>query len=246
MLLLVLATLTTSPMPTPPNPPAARLLVFSKTAGFRHGAIPVAQRAMQKMASDKGFTVDVTEDSAAFTRANLAKYDGVVFLLTTGDVLNREQEQAFERYVTTGGGFLGVHSAADTEYDWPFYGNVLGGGYFMSHPQIQDADIRVENRQHPTTKMLPETWRRRDEWYDYKTSPRGKATVLASLNPKSYQGSKMPGDHPIIWCREVGRGRAWYTGLGHTDESYSEPLFLDSLYQAVQWVTEPKRRQRKR
>ena len=204
------------------------VLVFSKTTGFRHPSIPAGIAAIQKLGLDNHFAVDATEDAGAFTDTNLAKYKVVVFLSTTGDVLDGTQQTAFEQYVKGGGGYVGVHAAADTEYDWPFYGNLVGA-YFKGHPTPQQATIKVEDPVHPSTAGLPSKWVRSDEWYDFRTNPRGTVHVLASLDEKTYSGGTMGSDHPITWCRDYEGGRSWYTGLGHDDASYSDPLFLSML-----------------
>ncbi|MGV3616316.1 MAG: ThuA domain-containing protein [Fimbriimonas sp.] len=214
-------------------PRTRRMLVFSKTAGFRHGSIAAAQQALMRL--DPALKVEVTEDAAAFTPENLKRFDLVGFVLTTGDVLNPSQEAALEAYVRGGGGFVGVHSATDTEYDWPFYAE-LAGAHFKSHPEVQAATVRVEDPKHPTTRLMPKVWQRVDEWYDFKASPRGKVRVLASLDESTYKGGTMGKDHPIVWCREIGKGRAWYTGMGHTDSTWREQLFLGSLYDGIVWA----------
>ncbi len=203
-------------------------LVFSKTAGFRHGSIPAGIAAIQKLATEHEFTVEVTEDGAAFTDENLARFDVVIWLSTTGDVLNTDQQAAFERYVRDGGGYAGVHAASDTEYDWPWYGDLVGA-YFKNHPQQQDATVKIEDPAHPSTADLAPTWDRFDEWYNYRTNPRGDLHVLASLDETSYSGGEMGSEHPISWCQDYDGGRSWYTGMGHTDESFSDPSFLTHL-----------------
>jgi type 1 glutamine amidotransferase len=220
-----------------PTDPVRHMLVFSKTVGFRHGSIAAAQKAL--MALNPSLKVEVTEDANAFTTQNLKRFDVVGFVLTTGDVLNASQEAALEAYIKGGGGFVGVHSATDTEYDWPFYGE-LAGAHFKSHPEVQEATVRVEDKNHPTTRLMPSVWRRVDEWYDFKVSPRNKVKVLASLDESTYRGGTMGKDHPIIWCREIGKGRAWYTGMGHTDSTWKEILFLGSLYDGIVWASRKK------
>ncbi|MGI5149811.1 ThuA domain-containing protein [Plantactinospora sp. CA-294935] len=207
--------------------PLTSVLVFSKTAGFRHSSIAPGIAAIRQLGTANGFTVTATEDAAAFSTGNLGQYQAVVFLNTTGDVLNAGQQSAFESYIAAGGGYVGVHAAADTEYDWPWYGG-LAGAYFASHPATQQATIRVEDRGNVSTSHLGPTWTRTDEWYNYRTNPRSRVKVLASLDESSYSGGSM-GDHPITWCQNYGGGRAWYTGLGHTDESYSDPFFARML-----------------
>ncbi|MGH3879422.1 MAG: ThuA domain-containing protein [Actinophytocola sp.] len=215
-------------MPTAAAAPLTRILVFSKTAGFRHDSIPAGIAAIRQLGADNGFAVDATEDAAAFTTQNLARYQAVVWLSTTGNVLDAAQQAAFESYVTGGGGYVGVHAAADTEYDWPWYGQLVGA-WFASHPNQQQASVVIEDRANASTSHLPAVWSRFDEWYNYRTNPRAAVKVLASLDESSYSGGSMNGDHPITWCHDVGAGRAWYTGLGHTTESYSDPRFTRML-----------------
>ncbi|WP_285774325.1 ThuA domain-containing protein [Microtetraspora sp. NBRC 13810] len=212
--------------------PLTKVLVFSKTAGFRHSAIANGIAAVRQLGSANGFTVDTTEDAAAFTTGNLAQYQAVVWLSTTGDVLNAAQQTAFQSYISAGGGYVGVHAAADTEYDWAWYGGLVGA-YFSSHPATQQATIRVEDRANASTSHLPPTWTRTDEWYNYRANPRAGVRVLASLVESSYSGGTM-GDHPITWCHDYSGGRAWYTGLGHTEESYADPNFARMLLGGIQ------------
>ncbi|WP_432030747.1 ThuA domain-containing protein [Streptomyces sp. 1222.5] len=212
-----------------------RVLVFSKTAGFRHDSIPEGVEAVRQLGRANGFTVDATEDAAAFTGKNLKRYDAVVFLSTTGDVLDAAQQDAFEGYIRHGGGYVGVHAAADTEYDWAFYGG-LAGAWFQNHPAIQPATVNVEDRAHPATSHLGRTWERTDEWYNYRSDPRDRAHVLASLDETSYTGGTMNGDHPIAWCQDYQGGRAFYTGGGHTKESYADPAFRQHLLGGIRWA----------
>lgn len=219
--------------------PSPRVLVFSKTAGFRHDSIPTGIEAIKAIAPEYGFSVNATEDASVFSREGLSKYDVVLFLCTTGDVLDENQQAAFEDFVKGGGGYVGLHAAADTEYDWPFYGRTVGA-YFKSHPAIQKAKVKIEDRSHATSFFLPEEWERTDEWYSYRANPRADVNVLASLDESSYQGGGM-GDHPITWWHDVGEGRAWYTGFGHTKESYSEPDFRRMIGEAIVWSAQGKR-----
>jgi len=218
--------------------PQARynVLVFSRTTGFRHDSIPDAIAAVRALGDQHGFLVDATEDPSAFTDATLASYRAVIFLLTTGHILEPDQQAAFERYIQAGNGFVGVHSAADTEYDWSFYGGLVGA-YFASHPEIQMASIHREDSSDPSTVSLPDLWMRTDEWYNFQTNPRDNADirVLASLDEASYAGGTM-GDHPIAWYHSYAGGRAWYTAGGHTSESYSERLFLAHLLGGIEYA----------
>lgn len=223
--------------PTVMKPKTKQLLVFTKTAGFRHDAIEEAQNALREL--DPSIQVTVTEDSSVFSPENLRKFDAVAFVLTTGDVLNDAQQEAVEAFVKGGGGFIGVHSASDTEYDWPFYGDMVGA-YFKRHPQIQTASIDVIDRIHPTTRLLPKRWTRVDEWYDYRAVPKPDCHILATLDESSYSGGTMGKSHPVMWCHSVGKGRAWYTGRGHTKETWHEALFMGSLKSAIEWVSRTK------
>ena len=210
------------------------VLVFSSTKGFRHASIGAGKTALMKMGQANGFRADTTEDARQFTLPNLKKYRAVVFLSTTGNVLDSLQQRAFEQYIRQGGGYVGIHAAADTEYDWPWY-NQLCGAYFLSHPKQQNADVVVVNKKHPSTKNLPDRWKRYDEWYNYKDIVSGP-TVLATLDETSYEGGKNGNNHPIAWYRSFDGGRSFYTGGGHTDESFSEPLFVDHLLGGIRWA----------
>lgn len=211
-----------------------RLLVFTKTAGFRHDSIPTGIAAVRELLSDR-FEIDATEDAAVFEAANLARYRAVVFLSTTGDILDEAQQRAFEGFIRSGGGFAGIHAAADTEHTWPWYGKLVGA-YFKTHPDIQEALVRVEDKRHPSTVMLPTEWRRTDEWYVYSSNPRSRVQVLASVDDSTIQGVSMGGDHPIAWFHVFEGGRSWYTGGGHTHESFAEPLFRAHIEGGILWA----------
>ena len=215
-------------------PPLTRVVLFSRTASFRHGSIPVAIEALRGIGKRQGFAVVSTEDPEQLL-SWLDGTDVVVFLNTTGDILSDAQQPTFESYVSAGGGFLGIHAAADTEYDWPWYG-MLVGAYFSGHPAIQTARVQVVDRAHPATAMLTEVWTREDEWYNYRERPPADARILATLDVASYEGSTMGEGHPIMWCREIAGGRSIYIGGGHTDESYADPLFLAHLLGALRWA----------
>lgn len=220
---------------------AARILVFTKTEGYRHASIPAGVAALRGICRQQGWVMDSTEDAADFSEVNLKRYHAVIFLNTTGDVLEPRQENAFERYIQAGGGYVGIHSATDTEYGWRWYGG-LSGAYFRGHPEIQDARIRVEDRLHASTQHLSDSvWCRRDEWYNFKEVNTG-VKVLLSLDEVSYSGGDMCGRleggrcHPLAWSQVYDGGRAFYTGMGHTDASYREPAFLDHLAGGIRYV----------
>ncbi|RPD39202.1 ThuA domain-containing protein [Chitinophaga barathri] len=216
-----------------------RLLVFSKTAGFRHDCIPVAKLAMIQLGARNGFDVDTTEDASVFNTKNLKQYKAVMFLNTTGDVLNAEQQTVMESYIKKGGGYIGVHAATDTEYEWPWY-NQLVGAYFLSHPHQQTATLQVVNREHPATRHLDASWVRKDEWYNFKSIVPG-LNVLIKIDESSYQGGKNGNDHPMSWYREFDGGRTFYTELGHTKESYKEEAFLKHVLGGIEYVTRMKK-----
>lgn len=211
-----------------------RLLVFTKTEESRHASISDGVEAIEELGAELGYSMDHTEDAALFNEENLTRYDAVVFLNTSGNVLNEQQQNAFKQFVTNGGGFVGIHAATVTEYDWPWY-NKLVGAYFDGHPDVQEATIRVVNRDHPSTKHLPREWGRTDEWYNFK-SIQDHLNVLAYLDESTYEGGTNGNEHPIAWYHEVLGGRAFYMAGGHTGESYSEPAFRKHLAGGIQYV----------
>lgn len=213
-----------------------RVLVFSKTEGFRHSSIPTGIAAITQLGQEYGFIVEATENAALFNFENLQKFEVIIFLSTTGDVLSIEQQNAFEQYIHNGGGFVGIHAASDTEYDWPWYGKLVGA-YFDSHPKIQTATIQVTDQDHISTKHLSKFWERTDEWYNYNKNPRGQVHVLATLDESSYSGGNMDNDHPIAWMHEFHGGRSWYTGGGHTEASYAEPDFLKHILGGILYAS---------
>jgi type 1 glutamine amidotransferase len=219
---------------------AIDILAFSRTTGFRHGSIEPAVEAMRAMSTERGWRFEHTEDPTRFGDRELAAVDVVVFLLTTGDVLDDAQQGALERWHRRGRGWVGVHSASDTEYDWPWYGRLVGA-YFASHPAIQSATVRVASADHPSTAHLPAAWTREDEWYDFRTNPRGKVDVLLTVDESTYEGGGMGKDHPIAWSQIVDGGRSIYTALGHTDASWSEPDFLAHVAGSIAWAAGERR-----
>ena len=210
------------------------VLVFTKTKAYRHKNISDGVYALREIG--KGiFVVEQTEDSGVFTSDNLKRFSAVVFFSTTGDVLNKEQQAAFEHYIHSGGGFVGIHAAADTEYDWPWYGQLVGA-WFKDHTEVILATVRREDKTHISTIDFPDSWRRADEWYRFRTNPRESVRVLVTVNDQDLGKVTMNGDHPISWMHEFEGGRAWYTGMGHTKESFLEPEFKKHVLGGIVWA----------
>jgi type 1 glutamine amidotransferase len=211
------------------------VLVFHKTEGFRHSSIPTAVDAIEDIGRDNDFTVYSTNDGAIFSTQSLNRYEVIIFLNTTGNFLNDNQQNVFENYIRNGGGFVGIHAASDAEYDWEWYGNLVGA-YFRSHPHVQQAEIIIEDDTHPSTNHLQSPWILTDEWYNFQSNPRSNVHVVAALDEASYTGGDM-GDHPIVWYHDYEGGRAWYTGLGHSEGLYVDPQFVDHLLGGIFWAT---------
>jgi len=211
-----------------------RILVFYKTAGYHHKSIPAGIMAIQQLGVQNNFRVDTTTDAGQFSYANLKKYAAVVFLSTTGNVLSDTQQQAFEKYIKSGKGYVGIHAAADTEYDWPWYGQLVGA-YFLQHPKPQEATLDIINRNNPATRHLPARWTRFDEWYSYKNIS-DKIQVLITIDETSYTGGRNGKYHPVSWYQEFDGGRAFYTALGHTDASFADPLYLRHLLGGINYA----------
>lgn len=218
--------------------PRRTAVLFTRTEGFHHESIAVAAPALTAALAERGFEVTTTDDPGTFTAETLGAVDVVVFLETTGDVLDPPEEAALQQFVEGGGGWVGVHSALDTEYDWPFY-ETLAGAHFLAHPAVQPATVRREDADHPAMAGVPDAWERTDEWYDLRADPRPDVHVLATVDEATYDGGRMGADHPIAWCHAVGAGRSFVTAMGHTDESWREPRFVDHVAAGVVSVTEP-------
>lgn len=211
------------------------VLVFSATAGYRHASITAGAAALAELAGRHGMPARHTEDPDDLRPDALAGCAAVVFLSPTGEVLHDRARAALRDFVTGGGGFLGVHAATCAEYDWPYYGELLGAR-FDGHPRVQPADVLVHDRTHPATAHLPATWRWTDEWYNFRAGPAGRGVrVLASADEDSYEGGTMGAGHPLVWCHRVGEGRVFYTALGHLESAYADPDFRRHLDGALLW-----------
>ncbi len=217
------------------RPGKPRILVFSKTSGFHHKSIAEGNQAILKMGKEHDFEVDTTTDASVFNEENLKTYSAVIFLNATGDLLNYIEEANFERYIQAGGGFVGVHGAADAEYDWGWYGRLVGG-YFKSHPVVQEARLVIDDKSHQSTNHLSNDWMHTDEWYNYNKLSKA-INVLITIDESSYKGADQEGDkHPIAWYQDFDGGRSFYTGLGHQVENYTDSLFLKHLLGGIEYA----------
>ena len=212
------------------------LLIYSRTAGYRHKSIEAGVKAITKLGDTHGYRVNHTEAPDEFTDETFADYDVVIFMSTSGDVLDETQQDAFKRYIQAGGGFVGVHSASGTEYDWPWYGKLVGA-YFTKHPAIQETDIHITAPDHVCVHDMPNPWTWKDEWYNFRDVQPG-LTVLATVDEASYEGGTMGENHPLIWCQEYDGGRSFYTAIGHPSEAYVDPTFVEHLHRGILWAAD--------
>ncbi len=211
-----------------------KVLIFSKTNGYRHQSIEVGIAAIKKLGAENNFDVEATEDSLYLTDANFKNYKTIIFLSTTGTILGKDQELALQNFIHNGGGLVGIHAATDCEYQWDWYVKMIGGN-FLSHPQQQEAKLIIVDNTHPSTKHLPATWQRKDEWYNFKNlNP--DLTVLIKIDETSYTGGANGNNHPMAWYHSFEGGKIFYTELGHTNESYSDPLFLQHVLGGIQYT----------
>jgi type 1 glutamine amidotransferase len=213
------------------------ILVFTRTGGYRHDSIPAGVAALTQLAQQRGFGLAGTEDKQQFTDENLGRFAAVVFLSTTGEILDAPHEAAFERYIETGHGFIGIHAASDCEYEWPFYGGLVGA-YFAGHSAEVEADVNSEGVSHAWLTGVPSPWRRTDEWYGFRRNPRSQVTVLLTVDEATYEPGQgaMGSDHPVAWYHEYQGGRAFYTALGHQREAYQDPMFMRHLLGGMEWA----------
>ena len=223
-----------APSSPPSSPQPVRVLMVTATAAFRHDSIPTAKQVMAALASrGAGFSVAVTENLGDITAERLAATDVLMFALTSGELaLNQSQKSAIVAWINDGGGFIGVHSATDTLYDWPDYGRIVGA-YFKEHPWTEPATVTVEDRSHPTTSGLAASLRLLEEFYTFRENPRPSVHVLLSLDAASVHAQ---GDFPLAWWQTIGRGRSYYNALGHFTETWNDPSFESQLSAAVQWT----------
>jgi type 1 glutamine amidotransferase len=216
-----------------------RILLFTKTAGFQHASIAEGVTMISELAAEEGLQLVVTDDAGAFSAANLATYNAVISLSTTGDLFTASQQAAFRGFIQGGGGWVGIHAAADAEYSWPWYGNLLGNGaWFDSHPSIQEASLMVEDHSHPGSGTFPSTLTFLEEWYNFQANPRPAVEVILTVDEASYDpgDGAMGADHPIAWWHEFDGGRAFYTALGHRRETYQNSFFREQIRGALLWA----------
>ncbi|HEX5598343.1 MAG TPA: ThuA domain-containing protein [Micromonosporaceae bacterium] len=211
-----------------------RVLIFTKAEGEKHASTNAGVAAIRQIGKELRFAVQVTDDASKFDEAHLKQYRSVVFLNTSGDVLNEEQQEAFEKYFHDGGGFVGVHSAIETQEDWSFLSDILGTRA-SGKSEVSSATIKVADRVHPASADLPERWVHTDQWYNFKNNVRGYSHVLATVDESTYSGGKMGHDHPIAWCKDYKGGRSFYTGLGDTPASFNSRDLRAHLGGAIQW-----------
>jgi len=217
------------------------ILVLTKTSGFRHSSISEGIKMLYDLSRKQNWVITVTENTSLFSDDFLSKFDVAVFLNPTGDAIDDEGQEAFEKFMQKGKGFVGIHAAADFEYDWPFYGN-LNGAYFLTHPPAQEATVIFENFDHPAMKPFEgmKSYTTFDEWYTFKENPRSKVHVLARVDEgtiKKFNNEdwKM-GDHPIIWWNEENGVRSFYTGFGHPAEAFQDKLIIEHIKNAINWA----------
>ncbi|MBN9295883.1 MAG: ThuA domain-containing protein [Filimonas sp.] len=213
-----------------------KVLIFSKTRGYRHKSIEPGIAAIQKLGAENNFQVYATEDSSKFVYDTLKQYKAVIFLNPTGKGLfNADQQKGFQEYIHKGGGYVGIHAATDCLYDWEWYGK-LAGAYFLKHPAIQKAKLFLTDSSHISTKHLQSPWWHTDEWYNFKSFNKD-VTVLIKVDETSYNGGSMNNDHPISWYHNFEGGRAFYTALGHTEEDFnSDTLYLQHLLGGIKYA----------
>ncbi|MCF7804893.1 MAG: alginate lyase family protein [Candidatus Marinimicrobia bacterium] len=211
------------------------VLIFTKTVEYEHESISSGAKAIESLLEENGYKVTISGDASVFHSGLEEAFDILVFLNTSGDILNDFQQKIMRQFVESGGGFVGIHAATDTEYEWEWYGELIGA-YFTDHPDVQPATIQVVEPRHPTTEMLPLQWNRTDEWYNFDSELTEEFEMLCILDESTYKGGKHKNMHPYTWCREVDKGRMWYTAGGHTAECYSDQKFMDHLFAGIQYA----------
>jgi PKD repeat protein/type 1 glutamine amidotransferase len=211
-----------------------KVLVYTKAAGATHASTAAGVEAIKALGKEHRFVVQATDKPDRFNDEDLSSYRVVVFLNTAGDVLDDAQQAAFERWFKAGGGFLGVHSAIETEPDWQFLSDILGTRATGEAPLAQ-ATIKVADRVHDASRTLPERWSRTDRFYNFADDVRGRFHVLATVDETTYAGGTMGVDHPVAWCKDTQGGRTFYTAGGDTAATFSDADFREHLLGALDW-----------
>ncbi|MFS1438546.1 ThuA domain-containing protein [Shewanella sp. 10N.286.48.A6] len=220
------------------------VLLFTKTAGWHHQSILEGVNAMKVLAEKHHFDYEWHEDANQFNDKNLARFDVIIFLNTTGDILNLAQQQAMKSFIQAGKGFVGIHSASDTEYQWTWYTQLVGR-MFVIHPAIQTAKINVIATEFPGVELMPENFFWTDEYYQFSEPYSDKLKYILSVDETSYQANAQWGElkvngmgefHPLSWYQEFEGGRSFYTALGHLSATYQDPMFLQHLYGGIYWA----------
>lgn len=211
------------------------ILLFNKTNGYIHKSIPAGTKAIVGLSEEYNYDVTVSDDSLIFRSSKLADFDVIVFMSTSGNIFDDEGKQAFKEYISNGGGFVGIHGASTTEYEWDWFGKMIGN-HFDDHPKIQPAKINVINSNAPSTKHLPKVWEWTDEWYNWRYEFDENIEVLLTVDESTYEGGKHGGFHPISWRQEYEGGRSWYTAIGHDDESYKDDNLLKHIAGGINWA----------
>ena len=225
-----------------------RVLVYTRNyvtggGGYVHENIPYSVAAIRKMGAENGFAVDVSDDPEVFTDANLKQYRALVFSNSNNEAFATDaQREAFRRYIESGGGFVGIHSASGSERQWRYFWSVLGGK-FLRHPREQPFVVRVKDANHPATKDLPATFEWRDECY-YMDHLNPDIHVLLVTDPAKlddpdkaeYPGDRFGDSLPLAWYQNIGAARSFYTALGHNKEDYENPLLYKQILGGILWV----------
>lgn len=240
-ILVLIVTLATS---TPAHAEQFNVFVFTKTDGWHHKSINAAVTAMETLSEKHHFSMEWHEDATRINEQNLEQYDAVVFLLTTGNILNDEQQQALEKFIQSGKGFVGIHSASDTEYEWDWYTKMVGRSFHI-HPVIQTGELTVLDRKFPGMERMPDRFLWTEEWYEFGEEKIDALNYIlavdeSTFDPKADWGIKsgegMGDFHPIAWYQEYDGGRAFYTALGHMGSTYSDTLFMEHIYGGLYWA----------
>ena len=222
-----------------------KILVYTKNGeGFVHDNIANSVRALKKLGRENGFLVDATDSASIFTSPDLDTYDAIVFSNTNNKTFDNERQKvAFQEYIRSGKGFVGIHSATGSERSWPWYWKLVGGK-FVRHPRFQRFEVEVIDKNHPSTDFLPDVWVREDECYFINKLNPANHILLAARLPDIVDEKKVeyPGDTfgeyvPLSWCHEFDGGRQWYTALGHAIEHYDDPTFMRHILGGIEWVT---------